>query len=52
MDVDIYVERELNLMLRSVLTEQGRGHMQRLDAECVAPAMRATRPRRQPEASR
>jgi TetR/AcrR family transcriptional regulator, cholesterol catabolism regulator len=52
MDVETYVKRGLKLMLRSVLTEQGRGQMQRLDAERVTPAMQATHPRRQQAASR
>jgi AcrR family transcriptional regulator len=51
MDVETYVDRGLNLILRGVLTEQGRGRMQRLDAERVAPAIPAARPRRQRAAS-
>lgn len=52
MDVDTYGERGLKLMLRGVLTEQGRGRMQLLDAERVVPAIPAARPRRQRVASR
>ncbi len=49
MDVETYVERGLNLMLRGVLTEAGRRRMQVLDAAHVAPD---ARPRRQRAATR
>jgi hypothetical protein len=52
MDVDTDVERDPNRMLRGAPTEQGRARLQRLDAQRVAPAMQATRPRRRQAASR
>ncbi len=48
MDVETYVERGLNLMLRGVLTEQGRGRMLHLEANRVvppAPGIRTRTPR-------
>ncbi len=52
MDVDTYVERGLNLMLRGVLTEAGKRQMQVLDVGGAAPGASAARPRRQRAAMR